>query len=157
MQATRHDGYTVFFDIDGVLGDFDRHLDAHGLRGDTGHRYDATSRVLQTSHLSLGGIQNPLAQAANESFGYDPAGNIQDAATQQAVQSSTALSQRGYVRDNLVRVFEDKRYFYDGHGRLTRKLAGRSAQSRTAPRPPPFFAARAPPHPAGHGPPESAH
>ncbi len=37
MQATRHDGYTVFFDIDGVLGDFDRHLDAHGLRGDTGH------------------------------------------------------------------------------------------------------------------------
>ena len=97
----------------------------HSLRGDTGHRYDATSRVLQTSHLSLGGIQNPLAQAANESFGYDPAGNIQDSVTQLQVQKATALSQRGYVRDNLVRVYEDKRYFYDGHGRLIRKLAGK--------------------------------
>lgn len=97
----------------------------HSLRGDTGHRYDATSRVLQTSHLSLGGIQDPLAQAANESFGYDPAGNIQDSATQLQVQKATALSQRGYVRDNLVRVYEDKRYFYDGHGRLIRKLAGK--------------------------------
>ena len=29
------------------------------------------------------------------------------------------------MRDNLVRVFEDKRYFYDGHGRLIRKLAGK--------------------------------
>ena len=97
----------------------------HSLRGDTGHRYDATSRILQTSHALLAGVRQPFAQAANESFGYDPAGNIQDGATQQAVRSSTALSQRGYVRDNLVRVFEDKRYFYDGHGRLIRKLAGK--------------------------------
>ncbi|WP_323745975.1 RHS repeat domain-containing protein [Diaphorobacter caeni] len=33
--------------------------------------------------------------------------------------------QRGYVRDNLVWVFEDKRYFYDGHARLIRKLSGK--------------------------------
>ena len=100
----------------------------HSLQGDKGHSYDATGRILQTQHAPLAGIrgaQNPLPQAANETFGYDPAGNIQDSATQQAVQSSTALSQRGYVRDNLVRVFEDKRYFYDGHGRLIRKLAGK--------------------------------
>ena len=46
------------------------------------------------------------------------------------MRSSTALSQRGYVRDNLVRVFEDKRYFYDGHGRLIRKLAGRHTEQQ---------------------------
>ena len=97
----------------------------HSLQGDSGHSYDATGRILQTQHAALGSIRSPLPQAANESFGYDPAGNIQDSTTQQAVQSSTALSQRGYVRDNLVRVFEDKRYFYDGHGRLIRKLAGK--------------------------------
>ena len=97
----------------------------HSLQGDSGHSYDATGRILQTQHAALGSIRSPLPQAANESFGYDPAGNIQDSATQQAVHSSTALSQRGYVRDNLVRVFEDKRYFYDGHGRLIRKLAGK--------------------------------
>ena len=71
----------------------------HSLRGDTGHRYDATSRILQTTHALLAGVRQPFAQAANESFGYDPAGNIQDSATQQAMQGSTALSQRGYVRD----------------------------------------------------------
>ncbi len=102
----------------------------HSLQGDTGHQYDATGRILHTQHAPLAGVRQPFAQASNESFGYDPAGNIQDAATQQAVQSSTALSQRGYVRDNLVRVFEDKRYFYDGHGRLTRKLAGRHTEQQ---------------------------
>ena len=34
------------------------------------------------------------------------------------------------MRDNLVRVFEDKRYFYDGHGRLIRKLAGRHTEQQ---------------------------
>ncbi|MBF5006797.1 RHS repeat-associated core domain-containing protein [Diaphorobacter caeni] len=97
----------------------------HSLQGDTAHQYDATGRILQTQHGALQGVRNALPQAANESFGYDPAGNIQDSATQQAVQRSTALSQRGYVRDNLVRVFEDKRYFYDGHARLIRKLSGK--------------------------------
>ena len=102
----------------------------HSLRGDTGHQYDATGRILQTQHAPLAGVRNPLPQAANESFGYDPAGNIQDGATQQLVNSSTALSQRGYVRDNLVRVFEDKRYFYDGHARLICKLSGKHTDQR---------------------------
>ncbi len=29
--------FIVFFDIDGVVGDFSAHLDAHGLRGQDGH------------------------------------------------------------------------------------------------------------------------
>ena len=42
------------------------------------------------------------------------------------------MLRRIYVRDNLVRVFEDKRYFYDGHGRLIQKLAGKhTAQTFT--------------------------
>lgn len=102
----------------------------HSLQGDKAHQYDATGRILQTQQGMLAGVRNPLPQAANESFGYDPAGNIQDSATQQAVQNSTTLSQRGYVRDNLVRVFEDKRYFYDGHARLIRKLSGKHTDQR---------------------------
>ncbi len=50
-----------------------------------------------------------------ERFDYDAAGNLLDPAQAEA---------RGYVRDNLVRVFEDKRYAYDGHGRLTEKRSG---------------------------------
>ena len=102
----------------------------HSLQGDTAHQYDATGRILQTQHGALQGTRSTLPQAANESFGYDPAGNIQDPATQQAVRNSTALSQRGYVRDNLVRVFEDKRYFYDGHARLIRKVSGKHTDQR---------------------------
>ncbi len=37
---------------------------------------------------------------------------------------------RGSVRDNLVRVFEDKRYDYDGHGRLTEKRSGKHTVQR---------------------------
>ena len=66
----------------------------HSLQGDSGYQYDATGRILQTAHANLPGIRNPLPQAANESFGYDPAGNIQDSATQQAMQGSTARNTR---------------------------------------------------------------
>lgn len=81
----------------------------HSLQGTTGHRYDATGR-----------IEESVRSAANsERFAYDPAGNLLDASTAP-----------GYVRDNLVRVFKDKRYSYDGHGRLVRKLSGRHTDQR---------------------------
>ena len=41
------------------------------------------------------------------------------------ISQRTQHPQAGYVKDNLVRVFEDKRFFYDGHGRLIRKLSGK--------------------------------
>ncbi|MBF5004445.1 RHS repeat-associated core domain-containing protein [Diaphorobacter caeni] len=97
----------------------------HSLHGDTGHQYDATGRILQTRRAVLGGVGNALAQAANESFHYDPAGNILDPTPGPVGSTAPQAPQRGFVRDNLVRVFEDKRYFYDGHGRLTLKLSGR--------------------------------
>ncbi|WP_395316617.1 RHS repeat-associated core domain-containing protein [Variovorax sp. UC74_104] len=83
----------------------------HSLQGTTGHRYDATGRVEESVRSA--------AAANSERFAYDPAGNLLDASTAP-----------GYVRDNLVRVFEDKRYSYDGHGRLVRKLSGRHTDQR---------------------------
>ena len=74
----------------------------------------------------------PSAHAAHgatnrERFAYDPAGNLLDASLAgPAAQGGVS----GYVRDNLVRVFEDKRYIYDGHGRLVRKKSGRHTEQR---------------------------
>ncbi|MGL4234036.1 MAG: RHS repeat-associated core domain-containing protein, partial [Casimicrobium sp.] len=106
----------------------------HSLNGKAQHRYDATGRIEETlralrSAPSIQSTQN--GSAANQSsvdpnrseyFAYDPAGNLLD---QAAAKASTQGQQRGYVRDNLVRVFEDKRYAYDGHGRLIQKLSGK--------------------------------
>jgi YD repeat-containing protein len=96
----------------------------HSLNGDAAYRYDATGRIEQARKQAFG-------QAANsEHFQYDPAGNILDSATQAFIASRTRHTHIGYVRDNLVRVFEDKRYFYDGHGRLIRKLSGKHTDQR---------------------------
>lgn len=93
----------------------------HSLQGTTAHRYDATGR-----------IEESVRGAANsERFAYDPAGNLLDASLAGlAPRGAAAAHMPGYVRDNLVRVFEDKRYSYDGHGRLVRKLSGRHTAQR---------------------------
>ena len=93
----------------------------HSLQGDTAHGYDATGRIERSTRQPFAGHST----APSEAFQYDPAGNILDGATQQALSARTQHPQPGYVKDNLVRVFEDKRYFYDGHGRLIRKLSGK--------------------------------
>ena len=94
----------------------------HSLHGDAAYKYDATGRINER-------IQKPFAgNIGIEVFGYDPAGNIQDDATRQAAARATVGSQRGYVKDNLVRVFEDKRYYYDGHGRLIKKISGKHTE-----------------------------
>jgi len=92
----------------------------HSLHGNAAYQYDAAGRITQrVSKDFSGGI------GTDEVFGYDPAGNIQDNATRLAAERATASSQRGYVKDNLVRVYEDKRFYYDGHGRLIKKLTAR--------------------------------
>ena len=93
----------------------------HSLQGDTAHGYDATGRIERSTRQPFAGHST----APSEAFQYDPAGNILDGATQQALSARTQHPQPGYVKDNLVRVFEDKRFFYDGHGRLIRKLSGK--------------------------------
>jgi hypothetical protein len=88
-------------------------------------------------------------QAAGEQFRYDPAGNLLDSAVAQAAAASSAGNagtannagsqyasyatqgqRRGYVHDNLVRVFEDKRYRYDGYSRLAEKRIGKHTIQR---------------------------
>ena len=101
----------------------------HSLRGDIAHQYDATGRIEHTVRQLFGTSQTPHPTqqnaANNERFQYDPAGNILDNQAQAALRNRTQHLQEGYVRDNLVRVYEDKRYAYDGHGRLIQKLSGK--------------------------------
>jgi YD repeat-containing protein len=100
------------------------------LKGQTHHRYDATGRIEETYRLSKGA---GTVASSNERFGYDPAGNILDpkVASKMAVdQGSQSRQQRGYVRDNRVRVFEDKRFAYDGHGRLIEKKIAKHTVQR---------------------------
>ncbi|RYH64229.1 MAG: hypothetical protein EON54_06795 [Alcaligenaceae bacterium] len=97
----------------------------HSLRGDLGHRYDATGRVEQTLRQPFAGSPPAMAAANSEDFRYDPAGNILDSQSLAMLANRTQHLQEGYVRDNLVRVYEDKRYSYDGHGRLIQKLSGK--------------------------------
>lgn len=93
----------------------------HSLQGAAGHRYDATGRIEESVRMpARGGAAN------QERFAYDPAGNLLDA----SLASVPAGEMRGYVRDNLVRVFEDKRYIYDGHARLVCKKSGRHTEQR---------------------------
>ena len=108
----------------------------NSLKGATAHSYDATGRIEETLRAPLATrsatAPAPVATPAanHERFNYDPAGNLLDPSATAALAASTAHPQRGYVRDNLVRVFEDKRYFYDGHGRLIRKLSGKHTDQR---------------------------
>ena len=101
----------------------------HSLHGDIAHQYDATGRIEHTVRQLFGAGKTPHqaqpAAANNEHFQYDPAGNILDNQAQAALRKRTQHLQEGYVRDNLVRVYEDKRYAYDGHGRLIQKLSGK--------------------------------
>jgi RHS repeat-associated protein len=114
----------------------------HTQQGKTDYGYDAIGRVQSAARSTRGG------QAAGEQFRYDPAGNLLDSAVAQAAASSagnadtannagsqyasyaTQGQRRGYVHDNLVRVFEDKRYRYDGYSRLAEKRIGKHTIQR---------------------------
>ena len=95
----------------------------HSLRGDIAHQYDATGRIEHTVRQLFGTSQTPHPTqqnaANNERFQYDPAGNILDNHRQAELAQRTQHLQEGYVRDNLVRVYEDKRYAYERIGVLT--------------------------------------
>jgi RHS repeat-associated protein len=105
-------------------------LTRHSLQGARGYQYDATGRIEQTQRARLPGSTGSLLLAANEAFHYDPAGNLQDSTTLQQLSQRTQHKQSGYIKDNLVRVFEDKRFYYDGHERLIKKLSGKHTAQR---------------------------
>jgi RHS repeat-associated protein len=83
----------------------------HNQQGQTRHQYDQGGRITHTQ------ASQP---ERNERFHYDLAGNRIS-----ALEESTLSSQgRGWVQNNRVKVLQDKRYDYDGFGRLIRKRIG---------------------------------
>jgi RHS repeat-associated protein len=102
----------------------------HSRNGHTQHRYDQAGRIESTLHQSpTGEGAQPNAGAPNtanapnglsENFYFDPAGNRISALE----HSSLSTQNRGWVEHNRVKVFEDKRFDYDGYGRLIRKRIG---------------------------------
>ncbi|MCA1857554.1 DUF6531 domain-containing protein [Massilia oculi] len=105
LSQVADDGHTAVvarsyaYDEAGNLGAIDdlRH-------GRTEYHYDAIGRVLAA-----------LRPDMRERFAFDPAHNLLD----------PAAASGGRVEGNRVRVFEDKRYGYDAHGKLTEKRIGR--------------------------------
>ena len=93
---------------------------AHSQQGTTHYRYDPLGRLAMAQRSNHGG------QSQAEHFAYDPAGNLLD----NTLVHSTSTRQPGYVRDNLVRVFEDKRFFYDGFSRLIEKRVAKHTIQR---------------------------
>ncbi|ABM31105.1 DUF6531 domain-containing protein [Paracidovorax citrulli] len=94
----------------------------HSRNGETQYRYDPAGHVLSATLQAAGaagGLSPALQQALHEVFHYDPAGNRLDAPVPQGAEGS-----RGWVRHNRVKVLQDKRFDYDGFGRLVRKRIG---------------------------------
>ncbi|SDE62180.1 RHS repeat-associated core domain-containing protein [Paracidovorax valerianellae] len=120
------------YDASGELRD-----SVHSHKGRSSFQYDGTGRVLQALRLGPGagpgggqasGPSNLGEQRLQERFDYDPAGNLLDPMA--GSPSLTGARSHGYLRDNLVRVYEDKRYAYDGLGRLVQKKSGRHTLQR---------------------------
>ena len=96
----------------------------HPLKGQARYDYDPTGRleaVLRTGGAGAAGPVTRHPSPVTEHYAWDPAGNPIDPGQEQ---------RRGYVRDNRVRVFEDKRYAWDGFGRLIDKRAGKHTRQR---------------------------
>ena len=84
-------------------------------------RYDATGRILQAQYHQA----NPGVPA--ETFRYDQAANLLDG------DGSTATGEggsAGYVQNNRLRVYQDKRFDWDRFGRLRCKRIGHHTVQR---------------------------
>ena len=64
----------------------------------------------------------------DETFRYDKAANLLDNAT--SGENSTWVSSQGLVHNNQLRVYQDKRYDWDGFGRLVCKRIGNHTTQR---------------------------
>ncbi|ADX46313.1 RHS repeat-associated core domain protein [Paracidovorax avenae ATCC 19860] len=109
----------------------------HSHKGRTSWRYDATGRVEQALRAGPGAQPGAGVQGRSEEvFRYDPAGNLLDASLASRMAANdggpggSGTGSTGYLRDNLVRVYEDKRFAYDGFARLREKRIGRHTVQR---------------------------
>ncbi len=76
--------------------------------GITNYRYDAIGRITQAEQTDQ-----------TERFSFDPAHNLISEEQHQA---------GGYIKDNRLKVYQDKRYDYDTFGNLTEKRIGKHTQ-----------------------------
>ncbi|MFY3384428.1 hypothetical protein [Paracidovorax sp. MALMAid1276] len=83
----------------------------HSQQGQTRHQYDQAGRITHTQATQ---------PERNEHFHYDLAGNRISALEERNLSTQG----RGWVQNNRVKVLQDKRYDYDGFGRLIRKRIG---------------------------------
>jgi YD repeat-containing protein len=89
---------------------------------DRHYRYDGAGRlsamVDRSKALAYGyDAVDHLTRFNEERFAFDPAHNLLPAV-------ATSTGSAGLVQNNRVIVFEDKRYSYDGHGRVVERRAG---------------------------------
>ena len=102
------------------------------LLGEVRYRYDVTGRLLQTTssptrgsgpQTLIGSSPSHAGQTGgvslDEVFAYDAAANL-----------VTPANTGGRIEYNRLTVFEDKRYTYDVHGRLTGKRIGQHTEQR---------------------------
>jgi RHS repeat-associated protein len=111
----------------------------HTHQGKLTYGYDSSGRIQSALRSSRGG------QNTGEQFNYDPAGNLLDTLSRGTTENgsgareanlgahanyATQGQRRGFLQDNLVRVFEDKRYIYDGFSRLIEKRVAKHTLQR---------------------------
>jgi RHS repeat-associated protein len=84
-----------------------------------GYSYDALGRV---THAQAYADPQRKHASRSETFAFDPAHNLLN--TQATDAAQTTGNSTGLIQNNRVTVYEDKRYSYDDHGRLTDKRIG---------------------------------
>jgi RHS repeat-associated protein len=94
-------------------------LAQHDWSRPVGYSYDALGRV---THAQPYADPQRKHASRSETFAFDPAHNLLN--TLAADASQTTGSSTGLIQNNRVTVYEDKRYSYDDHGRLTDKRIG---------------------------------
>ena len=81
---------------------------------------DQRNGVTRYSYDPIGRILSAVQPQSSERFAFDPAHNLLDA----------TVAPVGRVEGNRIRVYEDKRYDYDGHGNVVEKLVGKHTRMR---------------------------
>ena len=97
---------------------------SHPLERQQTLRYDRSGRIEQARY-SQGNPGLP-----DETFRYDQAANLLDGGGQASVSPGAGGTSAGYVFNNRLRVYQDKRYDWDEFGRLREKRIGSHTTQR---------------------------
>jgi RHS repeat-associated protein len=90
------------------------------LRGDSHYRYDALDRILAATKNRPASPQ----ATAQETFSFDPAGNLLNPNRGSDLGSAGTSSDRDRVTTNRLAVYQDLRFQYDLHGNIVERRIG---------------------------------